>query len=101
VADWLHRRVAGLGAAAPGYARLRIAPVPLEGLEHASVIHDTPYGRAESGWMEAGAGELRVRAVVPANTTAVVELPGQADVEADVEVGAGTHEWTIADPRRA
>jgi len=97
VADWLHRRVAGLAAAAPGYARLRITPVPLAGLEHASARNDTPYGRAEARWAAADEGQMRVRAVVPANTTAEIALPGQ-DL---CEVGSGTHEWLIADPRRA
>ena len=35
VADWLHRELAGLAPAAPGYQRLRIAPVPLAALDHA------------------------------------------------------------------
>ena len=32
VADWLHRVVAGLAPATPGYRRMRIAPQPLTGL---------------------------------------------------------------------
>ena len=32
VGDWLHRVVAGLAPDAPGYARIRIAPHPLDGL---------------------------------------------------------------------
>jgi alpha-L-rhamnosidase len=94
VADWLYRRLAGLAPAAPGYRRLRIAPVPVAGIDHASARIDTPYGAAEAGW-RAEDGRIRVRAVVPANTTAVVTLPGAADVE----VGAGAHEWTVADQR--
>ena len=96
VADWLYRRVAGLAPGAPGYRRLRVAPVPVDGLDHASARLETAYGTAEAGW-RAEDGQLRVHVVVPANTTAYVELPG-ADA---VEVGAGEHEWTIPDPRPA
>ena len=85
VADWLHRTVAGLAPDAPGYARLRIAPRPLAGLEHASARHLTPYGEASVAWHRDGA-EIVVRAVVPANTTAVVELPGASG---RIEVGVG------------
>ncbi|PSL04549.1 alpha-L-rhamnosidase [Haloactinopolyspora alba] len=97
VADWLHRRVAGLAPAAPGYARLRMAPTPIEGLEHASARQETPYGFAESGWAETGKGILRVHAFVPANTTAQVALPGQESFE----VGPGRHEWEVPDTRRS
>ncbi|GAA4419443.1 glycoside hydrolase family 78 protein [Georgenia halophila] len=96
VTDWMYRRLAGLAPDAAGYRRLRIAPVPIAGLDRAWARHETPYGMAESGWT-ATDGEIRVRAVVPANTTATVELPGAEPVE----VGSGAHEWTIADPRPA
>jgi len=94
VADWLHRTVAGLAPAAPGYAQLRIAPQPLAGLEHASARHLTPYGEASVAWHRDGA-EIVVRAVVPANTTAVVELPGTSVA---IEVVSGVHEWRVPAP---
>jgi alpha-L-rhamnosidase len=96
VADWMYRRLAGLAPDAPGYRRLRIAPVPISGLEHVTARHETPYGIAEAGW-RASDGQIHVRVVVPANTTAVVALPGQEETE----VGSGTHEWSVADTRGA
>ncbi|MFK4762482.1 family 78 glycoside hydrolase catalytic domain [Microbacterium sp. ZW T5_45] len=87
VADWLHRTVAGLAPAAPGYRRLRIAPRPLQALGRASARHETPYGTASVTWVREGA-EIVVTAVVPANTTAEVSVPGAPDL-----VGAGRHEW--------
>jgi alpha-L-rhamnosidase len=92
VADWLHRVVGGLAPAAPGYARLAIAPQPLPGLEWATTRHDTPYGTASVEWRRQD-GQLCVRAVVPANTAASVRLPdGRL-----LEVAAGSHEWTMAE----
>ncbi len=91
VADWLHTAVAGLAPDAPGYRRIRIAPRPLTRLTHANASHLTPYGPAASGWERVG-DRLRVFAEVPANTTAVVELPdGNRH-----EVGSGSHEWWCA-----
>lgn len=91
VADWLHRTVAGLAPAAPGYARLRIAPRPLAGLDHASARHLTPYGEASVAWRRDGSSVV-VSATVPPNTTAEVSL---GDDASSVEVGSGVHEWRI------
>ncbi len=94
IADWLHRVVAGLSPASPGYKHLEIAPRPLPGLEWASTRHDTPYGTAAVSWKRAD-GQIVVCATVPSNTAATVRLP-----DADpFEVAAGEHEWVIADSR--
>lgn len=92
IGDWLHRVVAGLAPDAPGYARIRIEPQPLAEFDHAWAEHLTPYGTARAGWTR-GDGVLRVEAVVPPNTTAVVVLPDGRRLE----VGAGTHEWEMTD----
>ncbi len=92
VADWLHRTVAGLAPDAPGYRRIRIAPRPLRQLEHASARHLTPYGLASVSWRRT-AGEITVTAEIPANTTAVIDLPGRDEFE----VGSGRHEWIYTD----
>jgi alpha-L-rhamnosidase len=91
VADWMHRVVAGLAPAAPGYRRLRICPQPGGGLTSAHARHRTPYGLAEVSWRIAEE-QLTVEAVVPPNTTALVHLPGQ---EAR-EVGSGQYSWTYS-----
>ncbi|ROR72560.1 alpha-L-rhamnosidase [Bogoriella caseilytica] len=94
VADWLYRSLAGLAPAAPGYRKLRIAPTPVVGIDHATARHETPYGMAESSWRIEG-GEMTVRALIPANTTATIELPGRTEQQ----VGSGTYEFSVADPR--
>jgi alpha-L-rhamnosidase len=95
VADWLHRTVGGLAPAAPGYRRIRIAPVPGGGLSWATSRHRTPYGLAESSW-RIDNGSIEVGALVPPNTTATIELPG-VDGE-PIGVGAGRHSWRVPDP---
>ena len=91
IADWLHRTVAGLAPAAPGYSRLAIEPHPGGGLTSAHARHITPYGLAESRWAIEGE-QIEVVVVVPPNATASVTLPG-SDAR-PIEVGAGTHRWS-------
>lgn len=93
VADWLHRTVAGLASAAPGYRRLEICPRPGGGLTEAQARHRTPYGMAEVSWKIAE-GQITIEALVPPNTMASVTLPG--DEETPFEVGAGIHRWSYS-----
>jgi alpha-L-rhamnosidase len=93
VADWLHRVVAGLAPAEPGYRMIRIAPVPLARLNYACAEHETAYGRARVGWRRNEDGSITVQATVPAGATAEVLLPG---AQTPFAVGSGEHSWTVA-----
>ncbi len=100
VADWLHRVVAGLAPATPGYGAIRIAPQPLTGFDFAEARHVTPYGPASVRWDRDG-DQIHVVAEVPPNSSAEVVLPdGQ-----QLSVGSGRHTWTVtaatADDARA
>ena len=90
MADWLHRTVAGLAPAAPGYKRIRFAPVPGGGLTHAEASLATAYGTASIRW-DRTVDSLTVNVVVPPNTTAVLALPGSDEVE----LGSGMHSATV------
>ncbi|HEX4814245.1 MAG TPA: glycoside hydrolase family 78 protein [Nonomuraea sp.] len=91
VADFLHRTVAGLAPAAPGYRELLVRPRPGGGLSRARAALQTPYGRAEVSWERAGE-QLNVHVVVPPNTTATVHLP--ASPGHPIVVGSGRHHFT-------
>jgi alpha-L-rhamnosidase len=97
VATWLHRTVAGLAPAAPGYRRIRIAPQPGGGLTRASASHDTPLGRAQSTWELRADGEFVLEVTVPEGATAEVLLPGHPEGTV-AEVGAGDHRWAYPWP---
>jgi alpha-L-rhamnosidase len=88
VASFLHRHVAGLRPAAPGYRDFEVRPQPGGGLTWATARHLSPYGPVEVSWRLAGSGtELDV--LVPAGTTATVLPPGGAAQR----VGPGQHHW--------
>jgi len=91
VADWMHRVVAGIAPAAPGYRSIAFRPQPGGGFTSASAEHETPYGRASIAWT-LDAGELVVDVVVPTGSDATVELPGGARHA----VGSGSHRFTEA-----
>jgi alpha-L-rhamnosidase len=76
VADWLHRVVAGLAPAEPGYRTIRFAPRPGGGLTSASARHRSPYGEVAISWRIEG-DDLVVETTVPIGSTAVLELPGR------------------------
>lgn len=95
VADWLHRTVAGLAPAEPGYRVIDVRPLPHPALTHASARHLTPYGEASVSWHR-DAGEFVLEVVVPAGARARVRLPGAEPVE----VWHGEHSWTVPDPCR-
>jgi alpha-L-rhamnosidase len=94
VADWLHRTVAGLAPAAPGYRELVVRPRPGGGLTRASARHESPYGTVSVAWERSG-GRFRLRVQVPVGVTATVHVPGEPE---PVAVAHGSHGWDVVDP---
>ncbi|MEV8371387.1 family 78 glycoside hydrolase catalytic domain [Kribbella sp. NPDC056861] len=94
VADWMHRRVAGLAAGSAGYRSIVIDPLPAEQLTRVAARHLTPYGEAGVEWTRDD-GSFHLAVTIPVGVTATVHLP---DGSGPVEVRHGKHEWTVADP---
>ncbi len=86
VADFLHRVVAGLAPAAPGYRTALIRPRPGGGLTSAGAGITTDHGTWSTRWERVGA-ELRVDIVVPDGCSAVIDIGGCATTE----TGPGAH----------
>ncbi|WP_144406264.1 glycoside hydrolase family 78 protein [Arthrobacter sp. SPG23] len=91
VADWMHRSLAGLAPAEPGYRKLLVRPRPGGGLGWAQARHETPYGMAAVRWDLAGP-DFTLQVTVPAGCTATVVLP-DADATAH-DVCSGTHSFS-------
>ena len=94
IADFLHRVVAGLAPAEPGYRKILVRPRPGGGLTSAGATLRTPYGEAGVRWTRP-ADRLVVDVAVPIGSSAQVELPGTDAVD----VGPGTHHFDV--PHRA
>ena len=74
VISFLHQHVAGLQLLEPGYRRFRVAPRPGGGISSARAHHESPHGRIEVSWKQAG-DVLTLDVAVPPGTTAEVVLP--------------------------
>ena len=83
---WFYEHVAGIRPAAPGFKKILLDPVILEGLDFAEASHRSPYGQIFSRWDKKD-GKVTWRVTIPANTTAELRVPA-ADPEKVTESGA-------------
>lgn len=75
IGQWMYERIAGLASLAPGYKKIRIAPIPnTEFLRSASASVKTPYGKALSSWKIENSN-FNLNVVIPPNTTAEIQIP--------------------------
>ncbi|MBI3118474.1 MAG: family 78 glycoside hydrolase catalytic domain, partial [Candidatus Hydrogenedentes bacterium] len=82
VGEYLFTTVGGIQATAPGFSKIRIAPVPGGGLTWAKTRYDSIHGAIRSEWRIEN-GKFLLEVEIPANMEAVVELPsGLTDVAA-------------------
>ncbi|MDY7100371.1 MAG: family 78 glycoside hydrolase catalytic domain, partial [Actinomycetota bacterium] len=91
VADFLHRVVAGIAPAEPGYGTIRFRPRPGGGLSSAAARLSTAHGEAAIRWERRGS-ELMVEVTVPEGARGNVDL----DDGPVSEVGPGVHTVTGA-----
>ena len=84
VGEYLYSVVGGIRAESPGYDKIRIQPVPGEGLNWASATYDSIHGPIETP-LEADAQGSRAERRIPPNTTATVYVPA-ADRGGDYRV---------------
>ncbi|MGO2521022.1 MAG: family 78 glycoside hydrolase catalytic domain [Microbacterium sp.] len=118
VGNWMYRTIGGIQQLEPGYKKTRIAPVPGGGMQYAKTSYDSVHGTVASDWKLTD-GVMALSVDVPANTTAIVEMPAQnalavlesgsdaagaegvhsldvTEGTAQIEVGSGHYEFTIS-----
>jgi alpha-L-rhamnosidase len=79
VYQWMAENIGGIRSESPGYDRIVIAPQPGGGLTSGRTVYNSIHGRIESEWVfEEG---FVLRAVIPVNTTARIELPAKEGAE--------------------
>ncbi|ODT41349.1 MAG: alpha-L-rhamnosidase [Microbacterium sp. SCN 71-17] len=88
VADWMHRVLGGLTPVEPGYSRVRIAPQPIDGVDHAQTSFDSRHGRVAVSWHREGT-VVHLVATVPEGVVAEIRVGDIAE-----EVGAGDHRFS-------
>ena len=85
VGEYLYGMVGGIQPEAPGYKKIRIAPVVRDGLTWANARYDSIRGRIISRWKREG-DALTMDVTIPANTSATVLVPAK-DPDAVTESG--------------
>ena len=93
VCDWIYQVIGGIRAAEPGYAHVRIEPVPGPGITWARCAHEAPTGLTETSW-QLHDGVFELECTVPAGVSAEVVLPDGSMRE----VCGGTHRFGCAIP---
>ena len=88
---WEYAYLAGIRAAAPGFRRIELRPLPIPGLDWVKCSFESGYGTIESNWKKEG-GQFIWEITLPANTTATVYLPGQ---DRPLEKGSGTYRFIV------
>ena len=74
VCEWMMGELGGIGRAAPGFDKIRIAPRPTGTITHASAATETRHGPLSCAW-KIKDGAFTADIVVPPNTTAEIVLP--------------------------
>ncbi len=90
VADWMHRVVAGLAPASPGYRDVLFRPRPGGAITSASARHESPYGTVAISWRVADGG-LVVDTAVPTGARGILDLDGCEPVT----LPSGRHRATV------
>ncbi|MGC9349195.1 MAG: family 78 glycoside hydrolase catalytic domain [Anaerolineae bacterium] len=76
IGEWLYRVVAGIEAGLPGYREVHLRPRPGGGLDYVRASYRSAHGTIQSAWRREDDG-THVEVTIPANTTAVLEIPTQ------------------------
>ncbi len=74
VGEYLYSVVGGIRAESPGYDKIRIQPVPGEGLNWAAATYVSIHGPIATLWKRTPKG-LELSVAIPPNTTATVYVP--------------------------
>ena len=85
VADWMHRTVAGIAPASPGYDRVLFAPRPGGDLTWAAASLETRHGLVAIRWERTDGGVL-IETTLPEGVEGVLSLPDGSELS----VRAGT-----------
>lgn len=85
VGEYLYGMVGGIQPAAPGYQKIKIAPVIRDALTWANSRYDSIRGRIVSNWKRQG-DKLTMEVTIPSNTTATIYIP-TTDINTVTEAG--------------
>jgi len=89
IGDWIYKYILGITAIEPGYSEIGIAPIPIEGIDHAKGHYDSIHGRISVDW-QILEGRFLMDVEIPANCKSRIVLPGNSR---EVSVGSGAYHF--------
>lgn len=109
VLEWVYRSMAGINAdpTAPGFKKIIIRPTFDESgkMKESKCSYLSMYGEISTEWLMVSDKKVKLKIVVPANTTASVQLPANAQLTDKnvsgsktgntAEIGSGAYEFTV------
>ncbi|MBN9383879.1 MAG: glycoside hydrolase family 78 protein [Chitinophagaceae bacterium] len=97
IGAWMYKGLAGIlpDPAQPGFKHILLRPHIVPGLDHFEASHEGPYGMIRSSWKREGKVVV-YKAVVPPNSTATLQLPGQVGLPVrEIQLSAGEYSYKI------
>ncbi|MCL8000928.1 hypothetical protein M8994_22310, partial [Brucella sp. 21LCYQ03] len=93
IGGWFFKSVGGIhpDPEQPGFKHTLLRPLFPEGLEHSEVSHRSPYGNIISKWKRNKNNTVTYTVTVPANASATLHLPENAEERAPQKLLGGTH----------
>ena len=104
IGEWMYKELLGikLNPHHPGFKKFKISPLFDKNFEHIKGHHVSPYGKIAVNW-ESKNEQLHLSVVIPANTSAEIELPENRNwklksakkwhtTAATFELGSGSYE---------
>ena len=86
---WEYEYLGGIRSIEPGFKKFTLKPYPIKGLEYVKCSYDSAYGKIISNWNIKG-NVFEWDFTIPANTSAVVQLP-TADGYITSEYASGSY----------
>ena len=90
IVDWFYGHLVGIAPAAPGFETVRVKPHPPSDLDRAAAEVETVRGTVAAGWERSSDGSV-LSVSVPANTEAVVHVPGSDPETVGITSGSASH----------
>jgi alpha-L-rhamnosidase len=90
VGEWIYRDAAGIDTAGSGagFRHFVLSPHPDARLHSLRATYDSHWGTIVSAWQTTPSGEVTLHIVVPANTSAIVRVPGTSRSHVHAPAGA-------------
>lgn len=96
ISAWFYKGLGGVtpDEQQPGFHHILLRPHIVAGLDSFRSEHDSPYGQIVSEWKTTG-GSITYSAIIPANSSAELELDLHGRIVKRVHLSSGTHNYSF------